>query len=302
MILKTGRLLNFLIIITLLLVSCAKEEERDVYEDLILKGNPVPAYKGVTGLQIKNYINKLKIDVLGEQPTEAEFDQWMDFLISNELSDSSRKVLAETYMSEPRYYERFFQWNSSNMLESVDYNTIDDQILTFQYIVDQQYQNGDTLEGQLLNTEKLKLQLLRDAAVDFQNQQIDISEFYIRIINNTIYDQINMGTENFVISTFENLTGRRPSSYELENGKAMVDGNLAILFLENGNNKDDFMNIFMHSDAFYQGVVQLQFDFLLARKATATELEDLLPGLKASGDHRAVQTYILTTDEYAGFE
>ncbi|MEX0810770.1 MAG: hypothetical protein WD048_01050 [Chitinophagales bacterium] len=299
---KLGKSLWFFVGVLMLLGSCAKEEKKEVYEDLILKGNPVPSYSGVTGLQIKNYINKTKIDLLGEQPTEAEFSQWMDFLIEEELSDSSRAVMAANFMGDMRYYDRFFEWNSANMLEAINYAIIDTQISELEYVIYLQYANGDTLEAQLLEKENIKLQLLRDAAAELRNENIDVSEFYTRMVNNDFYDEINMGTENFVIATFENLAGRLPTQYELQNGKAMVDGDLAILFLENGNTKDDFMEIFMHSEAFYQGIVQLQFDFLLARNANASELETLLPILKDQGDIRPVQTFILSTDEYAGFE
>ena len=282
-------------------VSCNKQE-RDVYEDYIVTDNPVPAYNGVSSLQIKNYINKLKVDLLGEQPTEAEFNQWLNTLIEYELSDSIRKVMVRSYTSDMRYYDRLFEWNSANMLEALDYNALDDQINTVAYVIDLQYQNGDTLSGQLLTVGLAKLQLLRDAAGDLEQGEIDIRGFYTRMINNSFYDEINMGTENFVIATFENLAGRLPTEYELASSKNMVDGELGLLFLENGNNKDNFMEIFMNSDAFRQGVIQLQFDFLLARPANAVELDELMPVLKSTQDILPIQEYILTSDEYAGFE
>lgn len=296
--------LRFLILFASIffLFAACKKTEKTVYEDYILSENPVPAYKGVSGLQIKNYINKLKVDLLGEQPTEAEFSAWMHLLIKNELSDSSRTVLVEKLFAEAEYYDRLFEWNSANMLESLDYNALDDQIATVDYVIDLQYTNGDTVEAQLLEKELSKLNLLRSVSADYSAGNIDIAEFYIRLINNSFYDEINMGTENFVIATFENILGRLPTSYELENAKNITEGELGNLFLESGNNKDDFMQIFMHSDAFRQGVIQLQYDFLLARELKATELEVLLPILENQSDIRPIQNFILISDEYAGFE
>lgn len=295
------RLLFFTLAITLFFSSCSKQE-KEVYEDYIVSDNPVPSYKGVSSLQIRNYINKLKVDLLGDPPTEAEFETWMGQLIEAELSDSIRLSMVRNFTSDPRYFDRFFEWNSANMLESLDYNALDEQINTIDYVIDLQYQNGDTLEGQLLKISLDKLQLLRDAAADLEQEDIDIRGFYTRMINNSFYDEINMGTENFVIATFENLAGRLPTAYELASSKNIVDGDLGILFLETGNNKDDFMNIFMNSDAFRQGVIQLQYDFLLARPANAVELEELMPLLASQQNILPIQEYILTSDEYAGFE
>lgn len=290
------------IIFLLFLTSCTKEIEREVYEDLIVKGNKIPEYKGVTSLEVKNYINKLKVDILGEQPTEQEFEQWITFLIQEELSDSSRTVMVQYFMDQPDYYDRYFEWNSAYMLESVDYNKIDEDIGLYEYVIEQQLLNEDTLTAQLLEKEKIKMALLRSASDDLKTESITISEFYTRMINNVFYDEINMGTENFVIATFENLAIRRPTNFELQSCKNMVDGDPAVLFNQSGNGKDDFMDIFTHSSAFYQGLIHIQFDFLLNRKAGPKEMAAILPLFESSQDIKFVQLNILISDDYAGFE
>ncbi|MDZ7847129.1 MAG: hypothetical protein U5L96_10360 [Owenweeksia sp.] len=61
---------------------------------------------------------------------------------------------------------------------------------------------------------------------------IDHIELHRRIIDNPYYDDINMGTENFVVATYQNFLFRYPTGVELEEAKKMVDGFPGSLFLQ----------------------------------------------------------------------
>jgi hypothetical protein len=81
---------------------------------------------------------------------------------------------------------------------------------------------------------------LRAAIGDLRAGDIDWSEYVARHLNNPIFTQINMGSENYALACFEDLYFREPTNYEVEASVAMLDGQGAFLFLEYGDSRDDF--------------------------------------------------------------
>ena len=63
----------------------------------------------------------------------------------------------------------------------------------------------------------------------------------VHSVSPEIYDEINMGTENFVVSIFQNFFHRYPTAAELYSASNMVDGNQSTIFNTNGSSKKDFI-------------------------------------------------------------
>ena len=64
------------------------------------------------------------------------------------------------------------------------------------------------------------------------------------MIDNPIYDVINMNTFNFVRSTFDQLLWRLPTAQEFDNGFAMIEFNqTAELFGYSGSDKNDYIPV-----------------------------------------------------------
>ena len=78
-----------------------------------------------------------------------------------------------------------------------------------------------------------------------------ISQYFAAFLDNYFYDQVNMGSENFVKGSFSDLFRRIPTASELTNAVTMVDNNPAILFMENGDSKGDFILIVTNNHEFY---------------------------------------------------
>ena len=141
---------------------------------------------------------------------------------------------------------------------------------------------------------------LLNAKAQLTAREIDISEFMHRFLFNSIYDEINMGSENFVISCFENLLKRQPTERELEAGKALYDGYPALLLRKDGNNKKDLIRIVSSVDEFYQGIAIDWYRILLVREPSSLEMVEGLETVKNDGIAE-IQIAIILSQEYRGF-
>ncbi|HIF14114.1 MAG TPA: hypothetical protein EYQ86_01750 [Bacteroidetes bacterium] len=161
--------------------------------------------------------------------------------------------------------------------------------------------NGDSLTTHVVLIEMERLENLMAAKNDYKNELISINEFIRRLMMNNIYDEINMGTENFVLATFENMFHRFPTENEKTASESIVDGQPDILFLQSGNTKLDFSYIVTSCDEFYQGVIIDLYKIYMLREPTTQEVLEDLEGFKQTGIISNIQLNLLTSNEYAGF-
>jgi hypothetical protein len=292
-------LLPFLML--LLFTGCKKTEIIEVHENLVVPGNAPPDYSGITTLQVQGYVNRLYVDVKGEQPTFEELTEKVQYLKDNDLSLQARENLISELFDTDEYYSNLFNYTSIQLLNGISKVDLEEQILLYTFLVEQAITSGETLLAQYFEYEALKMQHVVDASTDLQDGNISINEFYKRFCFNLVYDEINMGSENLVISCFENLFNRYPTIEELDNGTTMVDSGPAIVLLESGDSKEDFLNIVVNDPEFYVGRVIEQFQSLLLRAPTQVEQQTSAEIMINSNSLQALQLSILKTDEYAGF-
>ena len=285
--------------------SCKKTDpiNRTVYQDTLIAGNTPPPYEGVPTIKIENYVNRYHIDLLGREPSTGELDQAVQYLKDNDISMAARDTLIQKLFSTTAYYIRFNEIVSGKLIQGIDTSNIDEQIATLEYIRDTLYApGGDSLEVHAIEIELDKLYKLRSARTDYQSGSISINELYKRYIYNGFYDEINMGSENFVKGTFENLFHRFPTQSELNRGIAMVEGNSTAIFLKDGNSKLDFVRISTQTTAFYEGLVKTAFQSLLVREPASLEMAENTDTLSMPGyGYEYIQKKILKSTEYAGF-
>ena len=123
-----------------------------------------------------------------------------------------------------------------------------------------------------------------------------------RMLNNAIYDQINMNTFNFVNAAFDNLLFRYPTQNEFNNSYSMIEDEIPQIVLGfSGSNKDDLINIICNSREFYEGIIHWSYLTLLARVPSTIETDYLMNDFYITCDFHKLQRYIMKTDEYAHF-
>lgn len=286
---------------SLVLNSCQKDEIT-THKNLTIPGNIPPPYHGIPTVLVENYVSKLNIDLVGLKPEEIKKEEDVVFLESENLSESARETVIEEILNLDAYHDRLFQVISNLLLNGMGYDEVEAVQTEYEFVRDFVYQSGDTFTGQFFDNELNKLQLVLDAPAEYKNGTITLNEYFKRMCYNLIYDEINMGSENFVISCFENFFKRNPTVDELSLGVKMVDGDPTKLLLGEGRNKTEFLDIMVFNTEFYQGRVLDAFRTLLLREPTSGELQTITNDFQSADDYRLVQITIAKTDEYAGFE
>ena len=146
------------------------------------------------------------------------------------------------------------------------------------------------------------MQLVIQSRTDFENNVIDITELFARMVNNPAYDEINMNTFNFVNATFDNLLWRFPTDAEFSAGFQMIEhGNAAALFGQTGQSKDDYIQIITNSREMYEGLVIWVYQQLLARRPSTEETAAVLSDFIEHKDFRKIQQAVMETNDYANF-
>ena len=279
--------------------ACSKDSV--VHEDLIVDGNVAPPIDGVAEITLNNYINSLYIDLYGRAATEEEVEDNVQYLKDNEYAQAARETIVEGLLNEWDYYKNFNLLTSQRLLVNLDSLSLKYQIDYWLYIIDLFNATGMTTEAYYYEFENNRIILLSTAHTELYHEEIGITEYFRRYIDNYYYDQVNMGSENFVISCFTNLLHRYPTDSELAQCVGMVDGATGVLFLQEGSSKGDFINILVNALEFYQGQVIDIYSTFLARLPTSEEMNNYSLQIQSEDHFNNVKIKVLTSEEYAGF-
>lgn len=287
-----NKVIILLVSLMVVFAACKKTEE-----EVIVPDNVAPPDTTVSDVVIQNYIYKTYISVLGRKPSDAEREDGIDLLESNNLSMADREEFIDRVLNGDEYNAQLLKIASNDVLNTFDTNGIKMQILVFENLLNDPafVEFTDYFQYELD-----RLLVLEATLDDLTAGTIDIIEVHRRLVNNGIYDQINMGAENFVRSMFENFLFRYPTNAELEAGKLMVDGFNAIVFLQEGDSKDEFLDIFFGSKNYYEGQVRSLYLKYLFREPSSEELAAYSNQYKNSGNYKLLQKTILTFNEYVG--
>jgi hypothetical protein len=291
------RILSILLVFVLSFSSCKKDP-------IIVSGNEAPPDATIENVTKENYVNKLYISLLGRKATTQEFSDAYTLVNQHNFSKNDRTALVSLLQSKSEFAYNEFKVVQSNYLDGNDTTDARTWLLLFQQNKDF---STDSAEIKAYQKEIDKLTAFSMGGVHLRDGTIDYIDLQKIVVNNFIYDQINMGTENFVVSVFQNYLNRYPTSSELSNAKQMIDYDPAattspVLFLKLGSSKDDFISIFFDYDEFFEGQVRAQFQRFLFREPTSVEMATQTSLYKNSHDFKALQSYILSSNEYAGIK
>ncbi len=291
----------------LFLVGCKKETE-------IVPDNQPPDYDGIATVITENYVNRLFIDLLGREPLDVEMATEVASLESAELSQGSREALVHKLMTSTayleddssytnKYYIRQIELYRARCLEGVSDEYVDGAIDTAQQNATADSLAGNTAGANESNLELQRLLALKNARWQYRDGLIGIDEVMRRMVFNSIYDQINMNSFNFINATFDNLLLRFPTDAEFSASYAMVDGNAAaVLFTQSGQNKSDYAQIITSTPEFWEGMVRWSYRTFLGREPSTFETYTAMSDFQNDHDLQKVQRRILTTDEYANIQ
>lgn len=272
--------------------SCKKTEE------VLIDGNIPPPDPTFANEIRTNFINKSYIALLGRKPNNQELAAANAIIGSNEtFTEDNRAIVLNQILANPEFYNREFVIAKSELLNGVDTSEFTQNILIFQALLS----NTDFEPfWPLLQIEINRLIILRSTQSQLQSGAIGMREMHRRMVDNYFYDQINMGSLNFVIAVFQQFLLRNPTQSEAEQGVRMVDGFSGSLFLQVGESKADFCNIFFNSLPYREGQVKLLLNRFLFRLPSSQEMQHYTGLYAANDDYKSLIVEILKTDEYAG--
>lgn len=300
-------LFTALLVSFVLLSSCKKDKE------IIVPGNNAPYYEGVPKVVLQNYINRLFIDLIGREALDSEMEEQENYLRSNNLSISSREQLIIKLQTDTTYivgdssykyayYNRFYELCKARVLEAASNEIIEERLGELSYSSTLDSLSGDSLRFVLGKQRITNLTKVIDCERDYRTDSIEIKDVFARMLNNDIYDQINMNTFNFLNASFNDLFFRFPTNNEFTAGYNMVEYNTAdVLFGKSASHKGEFLQIIVTSDEFYEGIIRWMYKNLLAREPSTDEAYTLMQTFFNDHNVQKIQLHIMKSDEYANF-
>jgi len=282
-----SRICTSLILLSLLLASCAR--------DNIVPVDNLPADSTITQIELENYINKTHIALLNRKPTQAELNQSLQQLDVDRYNRSIRDTYVLGIQDLDRSKWAIWQFLSDRILDGIDTTQVRESAGIFQYRVDNSVtQNEKDYWQWLLDRTNNNLVALEG----WYNQDSTYNSLVGWMVRMPIYDEINMGTENFVVSIYQHFYHRYPTDHELTQASKMVDRQWGLLYGVNGNSKADFLNIFLNQGEFQQGLIINAFESYLNRIPSTIESDKHHHHLNNGWDYLKLQRYLLTSSEF----
>lgn len=286
---------KFFLILSLVgfLQSCKKETLETIPD------NKAPNDLTVELTTIERYITRTYILALGREPDSLEALNAKTNFVNSDLDSTSRENFVNSIFTDPAYLPNLYEQNKINLLNNVDTAEFTFWIGIFNNIL---LDTSAMFQWPYIQFEVDRLILMQSAYDEFTSGSIDIRELHKRMCNNYIYDQINMGSANFVISTFQHLINRNPTNAEQVNGITMIEGNNSIIFLEIGESKSDYLNILTNASNYNEAQVVLLYGKYLNRLPSGYEMSTGTQLFSSTNDYTAVQKAILSSNEFIGIQ
>jgi hypothetical protein len=265
------------------------------YEINEITGNQPPPDVYVSPIVKESYVNRLHITLLGRKADSLEFQAGLALLGPGAVSQASREALVTQITATTDYKINLFDIAIKELLQDADTASMrNDRDRYAGYLGDTAYMDDWNTYQRWVD----QLDAVLNAPDDLASGLIGYNELNARAVNNTFYDEINMGTENFVVSIFQNFLFRYPSDNELASISTMVDGSESVAFLVAGSTKEEFVQIFFQSDDYYEGRVRDLFLKYLLREPSTSETYTLATQFNNDQDYAALQKKILASVEF----
>ncbi len=291
----------------LMSLACTKESL------IVVDDNPPYSTFNISDIKIENYVNRLYIDIVGREPLDDELIIEVDRLKVAGLNRETRDSIIYQLMNDTTFRENEFSYKAA-FVQNL-YNLA--KVRCIEGVPDSDIQEvigilrnsayKDSLEGNLDGYYATQNQIRRNKATlesrqAFYNGQIFYHQMFAFMIDNAVYDEINMNTFNFVRATFDELLWRLPTSEEYIKCFDMIETNQPEeIFGMLGSNKNDYINILTESNEMYEGMLIWCYQVFMSRPPSTGEIVTLLPVYLQTKDINWVIAQILVTDEYANF-
>lgn len=290
------------------LIGCST----DRISEEIPNNNANPPHR-VSTIKVENYVNRLFIDFLGRTPTPDELAAETDSLLDKNLSLEARSTLVTKLQFDSTfrpgdssyqvtYYQRFYDLVKAKMVEGASDGEFYRPIGLARNRVNLGRLVGDSAMVYQGLLQMARNQDVLDCRVQYRKGTATINQVFARMLNNSVYDVINMNTFNFVNASFDNLFGRYPTQNEFDAAYEIIQNNeVRSLMGGYADNKKTYCVVLTEADEFYEGLIYWAYQSLMGRDPSTSEVNTHFQNLKETRDFQALQETIVVTDEYANF-
>ena len=300
-------LLSCSLVLLVTVIGCKKDPE-------LIPDNDAPYYSEVSDVLIENYINRVYIDQIGREPFNTEMASELQTLKAAELSFEAREAMILKLQTntdfipgdgsyKQAYFNRLYEQGKARFMEAASNAEIGEVMGPIAGGILPDSLNGNWEGVAERRLQLAKLQAVLDSEEAYFNGEIEMSDMCAAMLNNAVYDEINMNTFNFVNASFDNTFFRFPTDAEFYAGFNMIEYNQpGSLLGKSGQNKSEYVDILVESREFYEGLIVWSYQILLAREPSTAETNQLMIDFWVDHDLQKVQKAIIITDEYAHFE
>lgn len=275
--------------------------------------NSVPKYDGVSTIMIENYVNRLFIDVLGRESTVFERENLVNRLKLSQLSMGCRDSIIKALQFDTTfrigdssyrkaYTTRIYNISKARFLEGAADMDIAQRSSNLGFAMTLYQLNGDSVNMFYARDQKKYYDRILKSNYWLSKNLITYNQLCSYMINNGIYDLINMGSFNFVNATFDDLLNRKPSADEFNRCYQIIEKNIPTdVFNRVVSNKNEYCEAITESLAFNEAEIRWWYYQYLRREIPSSELFQILKAYLKDQSIENVQRTILTTDNYAQF-
>ena len=298
--------LYILLILIVTVASCSKEK------NIIPDNDPFSSFN-ISDLKIENYVNRVFIDIIGREPIDSELVYEVIALKDSSLNRMSREALVSKLMNDTTYRENEFSYHAAyvqnlyNLAKTRCIESVGDDEIQQEIRLARSGAYRDSLvenwESYYRNLDHIRrYNSLLQSRVLMENGLMHYHQIYGFMIDNAIYDKLNMNTFNFVRASFDQMLWRLPTEQEYNKSYDMVELKTPReLFGEIGADKNDYIKILTESPGMYEGMIIWAYQSFLNRQPKPEEIITLMDEYVRTKDIGYVITQIVVTDEYASF-
>jgi hypothetical protein len=280
---------------------------------VIRNNNKPPKYSEVSTIMVENYVNRLFIDVLGREATDIERNQFVLALRKGKLNFNTRDSIVKTLQFDTiyrvgdssyrkAYTTRIYNICKSRFLEGAADMDISQRSSNLGFAIYVSQLDGDSIAMfSAINQKKYYDRVLK-SNYWFSRKSISYNQVCEYMLNNGIYDLINMGSFNFVNATFDDVFGRKPNIEEFNRSFQIIEkNNPQFIFNRVISNKNEFCEGITSASGFYEAEIRWWYFQLIRREINSTLLYPVLAQYLKDKSIENMQRTILISDEYAQF-
>lgn len=242
-------------------------------------------------LTVESYIHRMHILLYGRKASVSEQIMGKVFLHSGPESQAWRRIYCDRLIKSEEFRLNGYNIARAELLNFIfnpDSSSIQETIDVWKKMY----------PDSIWRPEVKRLRKLQQIPRLLRAGKMNYEELQKTLIDNSYYDFINMGTENFVVSLYHNFLERPPTTYELKTGILLTDGGCACFDSELICGKENYIRAFFKRKEYAEGQIRKLVRMILYREASPEEIRQLSHEFLLHRNHHRIWSKLLASEEF----